>query len=115
MKYNKSVTMMMGVFAITTFAITDTPVFAAGEGGMEKKSISVLEGKCGEGKCGAERVRKMMDRNSDGNIDRGEYVAWSASAASSEFDKITSGSSTASAEKVFSHFESLQQQVSEGE
>ena len=115
MKCNKSVTTVMGVFAMTTFAITDAQLFAAGEGGAEKKSISVLEGKCGEGKCGSLRVRKMMDKNDDGVINRKEYVGWATTTASTEFDKIASGSASVSAEKVFSYYEELQRQSEEGE
>jgi len=40
-----------------------------------KKGLSVLQGKCGAGKCGSKRIRQMMDRNADGRINRDEYVA----------------------------------------
>jgi uncharacterized low-complexity protein len=37
-----------------------------------QKGISVLEGKCGAGNCGSQRIRQMMDRNADGKINRDE-------------------------------------------
>ena len=113
MKCNKSVTTVMGVFAITTFAMTGAEVLAAGE--SPEKSISVLEGKCGEGKCGTLRVRQMMDKNDDGKINRKEYLGWAKSVASDEFDKIASGSASVSAEKVFDFYKELQEQVQAGE
>jgi len=74
----------------------------------EKQGISVLEGKCGSGKCGAERVREMMDANADGSIDREEYVAWSTAAANREFDSIANGSATVGPKDVFDHYRSLE-------
>ena len=99
-------------------------VVAAGE-----KGISVLEGKCGSGKCGTQRIRTMMDVNSDGMIDRDEYVSWSAdvaqreydrlhdrekyvswskSMANQEFDEIAKGEPEIGADKVYEHYRSLE-------
>jgi len=105
----------MGVFAITTFAMTNAQVLAAEKGGAEGKSISVLEGKCGEGKCGALRVRQMMDKDDDGQINRKEYIGWATQVASTEFDKMSTGSASVSADKVFDYYEDLQQQISDTE
>ena len=74
----------------------------------EQKGISVLEGKCGSGKCGAQRVREMMDKNADGSIDRDEYLAWSTAAAEREFDSIAKGSAAVGPEDVFDHYRSLE-------
>ncbi|MDJ0739639.1 MAG: hypothetical protein QNJ91_07975 [Gammaproteobacteria bacterium] len=73
----------------------------------DDKGISVLEGKCGSGKCGTQRIREMMDRNADGQIDREEYVSWVAAQASSEFDRFAGGSAAVGADAVFEHFRSL--------
>jgi len=73
-----------------------------------KKGISVLEGKCGAGKCGTQRVRQMMDRNADGQINREEYVSWAGAQAGNEFDEIAKGSASIGADDVFKHFESLE-------
>jgi len=74
----------------------------------EQKGISVLEGKCGSGKCGAQRVRAMMDKKADGSIDRDEYLAWSAAAAEREFDSIAKGSERVGPEDVYDHYRSLE-------
>lgn len=74
----------------------------------DKKSISVLEGKCGAGKCGTQRIRQMMDRNADGKINRDEYVSWAAAQAVNEFDEFAGGSAAIGADKVFEHFRSLE-------
>lgn len=75
--------------------------------GDAKKGISVLEGKCGGGKCGSQRVRAMMDKNDDGRISRDEYVSWSSRIANEEFDKFAGGAADAGVDDVFEHFESL--------
>ena len=75
--------------------------------GDEKKGISVLEGKCGSGKCGSQRVRQMMDRNGDGKINREEYVDWAVRQAGNEFDGFASGKDAVSPDDVYKHFESL--------
>lgn len=67
--------------------------------------LSVLEGKCGEGKCGSLRVRKMIDTDSDGTITRQEYVAWGVRTSNREFDRIAGSGDSASPEKVFNSFE----------
>lgn len=81
-------------------------IMVAEAGGQ--KGISVLEGKCGAGKCGAQRVRQMMDKNADGRIDRDEYVSWSSSVANREFDEISKGSAAVGADDVFEHYRSLE-------
>jgi len=73
----------------------------------EKKGISVLEGKCGSGKCGTQRIRQMMDRNADGQINREEYVSWAEAQAGNEFDEIAKGDSAVGVDEVFRHFQSL--------
>ena len=75
------------------------------------KSISVLEGKCGAGKCGTSRVRQMMDRNADGMISREEYVGWSTSQAADEFDKFAGNKGAVTADDVYQHFLSLTQGI----
>jgi uncharacterized low-complexity protein len=77
------------------------------EAGKEK-SVSVLEGKCGSGKCGTQRVRQVMDKNGDSKIDRDEYVSWSSAAANREFDSISKGSAAVGADTVFEHYQSLE-------
>ena len=72
-----------------------------------EKGISVLEGKCGSGKCGTQRVRQMMDRNADGRINREEYVSWAGAQAGDEFDEFADGGASVGAERVFEHFRSL--------
>jgi uncharacterized low-complexity protein len=74
----------------------------------EQKGISVLEGKCGSGKCGAERVREMMDKNADGSIDRDEYLAWSADIAGREFEEMAKGSAAIAPDDVYEHYRSLE-------
>lgn len=73
-----------------------------------EKGISVLEGKCGTGKCGTQRVRQMMDRNADGRINREEYVSWAGAQAGAEFDGFADGGASVGAEKVYEHFRSLE-------
>ncbi len=73
-----------------------------------EKGISVLEGKCGSGKCGTQRVRQMMDRNADGRINRDEYVAWAGAQAGAEFDNFADGGASVGVERVFEHFRSLE-------
>jgi uncharacterized low-complexity protein len=73
-----------------------------------KKGISVLEGKCGSGKCGTQRVRQMMDRKADGQINREEYVSWAGAQAGNEFDEIAKGRAAVGADDVFKHFQSLE-------
>lgn len=72
------------------------------------KGISVLEGKCGSGKCGTQRVRQMMDRNADGQINREEYISWAGAQAGNEFDEIAKGGAAVEADDVFKHFQSLE-------
>lgn len=74
----------------------------------DRQGISVLEGKCGAGKCGAERIRQMMDRNADGKIDRDEYVSWANAQAVNEFDKFAGGAAAVDAHEVFEHYQSLE-------
>lgn len=74
----------------------------------EKKGISVLEGKCGTGKCGTQRIRQMMDRNADGQINREEYVSWAGAQAGNEFDEISKGGASVGVDEVFKHFQSLE-------
>lgn len=74
----------------------------------EEKSISVLEGKCGSGKCGSQRVREMMDKNGNGRIDRDEYISWSAMHAGNEFDKFSDGEAETGVDAVYEHFRSLE-------
>jgi hypothetical protein len=91
------------------FAIPDADgalLLVAGD--SEKKGISVIEGKCGSGKCGTQRIRQMMDRNADGLINREEYVSWSAAQARSEFDEMAEGGAAVGADEVFKHFQSLE-------
>ena len=76
--------------------------------GSEKKGISVLDGKCGAGKCGTQRIRQMMDRNADGQINREEYVSWAGAQAGSEFDEIAKGGASIGVDEVFKHFKSLE-------
>lgn len=73
-----------------------------------KKGISVLEGKCGSGKCGTQRIRQMMDRNADGKINRNEYVSWVTAQAGNEFDTFAKGADAVGADDVFEHFRSLE-------
>ena len=73
-----------------------------------KKGISVLQGKCGAGKCGAQRIRQMMDRNADGKIDRDEYVSWANAQAVNEFEKFAGGAAAVDAHEVFEHYQSLE-------
>ena len=85
---------------------SDTALVQVAEAG--EKGISVLEGKCGAGKCGTKRVRQMMDRDADGKIDRGEYVSWVTSQAVKEFDGFADGKGAVDAHEVFEHFRSLE-------
>ena len=85
---------------------SDTALIQVADAG--EKGISVLEGKCGSGKCGTQRVRQMMDRNADGKINREEYVSWAAAQAANEFEKFADGGSAVGADKVFEHFRSLE-------
>ncbi|MEN8167439.1 MAG: hypothetical protein ABFR65_08190 [Pseudomonadota bacterium] len=55
---------------------------------LREGGVSVLEGKCGEGRCGSVRVRQMMDGDSDGRISRHEYNQWINRAAGSQFDRF---------------------------
>ena len=91
-------------FELASSANTAVMVAEAGGG----KGISVLEGKCGAGKCGTQRVRQMMDKNSDGQIDRDEYISWSNAIANREFDKMSKGSASIGADDVFEHYRSLE-------
>ncbi len=84
----------------------DTALLQVADAG--KKGISVLEGKCGAGKCGSQRIRQMMDRNADGKINRDEYVSWAAAQAANEFENFADGSGSVGADKVFEHFRSLE-------
>lgn len=68
------------------------------------KEISVLEGKCGGGKCGSSRVRRMMDSDGNGTISRSEYTGWAARMASDEFDAISKTGGEAPAKDVFDFF-----------
>ena len=82
---------------------------AAGKCGGAKsdhpqKSISVLEGKCGQGKCGSARIRQMMDNDGNGRIDREEYVGWSTRQAGAEFDSMAHGAHDVSPEDAFQNF-----------
>lgn len=81
-------------------------IMVAEAGGQ--KGISVLEGKCGAGKCGTQRIRQMMDKNADGQIDRDEYLSWSSAVANREFDQMSKGSATVSPEDAFEHYRSLE-------
>lgn len=72
-----------------------------------EKSISVLEGKCGAGKCGSQRIRQMMDRNGDGKINREEYVSWVTAQAGVEFEEFAQGKSAVGVDEVYEHFRSL--------
>ncbi len=96
--------------AISTQAAADSNPFAvSGQQGLMLadaggKSISVLKGKCGDGKCGTARVRKMMDSNGDGSINRSEYTEWAVRMANSEFDKISEGSNVTTPDDVFQNF-----------
>ena len=81
-----------------------TIVVAANSG---SKGISVLDGKCGSGKCGSPRIRQMMDRNADGKINRDEYVSWAGAQAAREFDDMAKGKSSVSADEVYQHYLSL--------
>lgn len=76
-------------------------------GSGEEKGISVLEGKCGSGKCGSQRVREMMDKDDNGRIDRDEYISRSAMQAGNEFDQFAGGAADVGAEDVYEHFRSL--------
>lgn len=100
----KSVSTIAGVFAVTALS---SGYAVAGEG------ISVLDGKCGAGKCGSNRVRTMMDSNSDGQIDRSEYVAWASGQASREFDAMSHGKAAISSDDVYKHFEAWQSSLTE--
>lgn len=72
---------------------------------VAQEGLSVLEGKCGEGKCGTLRIRLMMDLDGNSVISRDEYVTWAAAQADSEFDRIAGlHGSNASAESVFEGF-----------
>ena len=107
---------LVSVVALAGFALPaaadDNPFAQSGssrillaEAGGKTKGIGVLKGKCGEGKCGSQRVRKMMDKDGDGQIDRKEYIAWSTAQAESEFDKIAGeGGESATADDVFQNF-----------
>lgn len=77
---------------------------AAAGSGDPGKSISVLEGKCGEGKCGSKRVRQMMDDNGDGRIERSEYTAWATRQAEAEFDEMAGGAESVSPDDAFQNF-----------
>lgn len=55
---------------------------------LREGGVSVLEGKCGEGRCGSARVRQMMDGDGDGRISRHEYNQWINRAAGSQFDRF---------------------------
>jgi uncharacterized low-complexity protein len=73
-----------------------------------EKGISVLEGKCGAGKCGTQRIRQMMDRNGDGKINREEYVSWVSAQAGVEFEEFAKGRSAVGVDDVYEHFRSLE-------
>jgi uncharacterized low-complexity protein len=73
-----------------------------------EKGISVLEGKCGAGKCGTQRIRQMMDRNGDGKISREEYVSWVSAQAGVEFEEFAKGEGAVGADEVFEHFRALE-------
>lgn len=84
-------------------------IVVAEQGGA--KSISVLEGKCGSGKCGSARIRQMMDRNADGKINRDEYVSWAGAQAAKEFEEMAGGKASIGAEAVYQHYLSLTQGI----
>ena len=79
--------------SLATSAIADNDLFSLSESDRHnaataEKGLRVLEGKCGEGKCGTLRIRLMMDLDHNGYISRQEYVTWAAAQADSEFDRI---------------------------
>ena len=82
--------------------------------GAPKKSISVLEGKCGSGKCGASRVRQMMDENGDGSIQRAEYAGWAARQAGAEFDRMARGRDAISPDEAYENFLNYERNASNG-
>ena len=101
-----------GSLAVTTvhaenalFSLVDTSQTASDI----SKGLTVLEGKCGEGKCGTLRIRVMMDLDSNGFISRNEYVTWAAAQADSEFDRIAGAhNQTSTPEEVFDRFKSME-------
>lgn len=90
------------------FGLTDAGAATVVVADAGKKGISVLEGKCGSGKCGSQRVRQMMDRNADGQINRSEYVSWAAAQAGNEFDDFAKGGAAVGADAIYDHFRSLE-------
>lgn len=55
---------------------------------LEGDGINVLEGKCGEGRCGSVRMRQMMDGDRDGFVSKKEYHGWINKQAGSQFDRL---------------------------
>lgn len=92
------------------FSSDDSATIVVAEQGTAK-SISVLEGKCGSGKCGSARIRQMMDRNADGKINRDEYVSWAGAQAAREFEEMSEGKGSIDAEAVYQHYLSLTQGI----
>lgn len=88
------------------FASDNSTIIVVAEHGADK-SISVLEGKCGSGKCGSARIRQMMDRNADGKINRDEYVSWAGAQAAKEFEEMSDGKASIDADAVYQHYLSL--------
>ena len=78
------------------------------------KGISVLDGKCGSGKCGSQRIRQMMDRNGDGRINRAEYINWASAQAGAEFDDIAKGANAVDADDVFKSFLEFEELTRQG-
>ena len=78
------------------------------------KHISVLEGKCGNGKCGTARIRQMMDNNNDGRIERDEYVGWASRQAGMEFDNMSHGGSSVTPDDAYQNFLRWEENASRG-
>lgn len=125
-KLHKHIGLIAGtasVFALAPQAQAAENPFSVGASGEtllvaaadnHKKGISVLEGKCGSGKCGSVRIRQMMDRNGDGRINRDEYVNWAATQAATEYDDLASGAASISADDVFKSFLEFQELTQQG-
>ena len=62
-------------------------------GASKGGKINVLNGKCGEGKCGGKRVRQMMDSDKNGQISKQEYVGWVTTMAGEEYDQMDANDS----------------------
>jgi len=75
---------------------------------LKSGGVSVLEGKCGSGKCGSQQVRQMMDGDGNGVISRREYNQWINHAPGSQFDRIDVNEDGIISESEMIYFETTQ-------